>query len=123
MLAHEYGHHVQNLIGRRWARRSRRPGRAERLGAHRAAGRLLRRGVGAQRGRDRATSAELTDADIADGLDAAAAVGDDRIQERATGRVDPESWTHGSSAQRQRWFTTGYESGDPASCDTFRGSI
>ncbi|MGC2652258.1 MAG: neutral zinc metallopeptidase [Mycobacterium sp.] len=125
VVAHEFGHHVQDLEGTL--------GRAQQ-GAKGAGGNGVRTelqadcyaGVWAhyasttkQENTDVPFLEPLSDNDIAEALSAAASVGDDRIQKQATGRTHPESWTHGSSEQRQHWFTVGYQTGDPNQCDTF----
>ncbi|MFF9127159.1 neutral zinc metallopeptidase [Streptomyces sp. NPDC014889] len=123
VIGHEYGHHVQNLLGT-----MNRAGR-DRTGADSGSVRLeLQADCYAGAWAKNAVTTgffekPFTDSEIREALDAAEAVGDDRIQERTQGRVDPEGWTHGSSQQRVHWFTTGYTTGSPARCDTFTGAI
>ena len=121
VLAHEYGHHIQDLEG------------------------TLQGGTGSQGATGTSVRTELqadcfagmwvknaaatgflqppTAAQIADALDAASAVGDDRIQKETQGRVNPETWTHGSSAQRRTWFTSGFQGGTEKDCDTFNAQL
>jgi uncharacterized protein len=118
VIAHEYGHHVENLTG------VLERGRDGETGPQSAAVRVELQadclaGMWARGAVDTGFIEELTDQDIQDGLDAASAIGDDRIQQQVRGQVSPESFTHGSSEQRQKWFLTGYRSTQLSGCDTF----
>jgi predicted metalloprotease len=124
VLAHEVGHHVQNLLGVSGSVESR--GRA--LGEAQANELSVRLELQADCfagvwGASVYARRILEPGDIEEALAAAAAVGDDRIQERTRGRIDPETFTHGASEQRVRWFRTGFDTGDPEACDTFGGDI
>jgi predicted metalloprotease len=122
VLAHEYGHHIQNLTGQM---QNLRPGSGPESDAVRLELQAdCYAGVWAHHATRPSPSGEvlileLSDQDIADGLGAAEAVGDDYIQAHFQGSVAPELWTHGSSAQRMRWFNAGFVSGVLENCDTF----
>jgi predicted metalloprotease len=122
VIAHEYGHHVQNMLGVLDRIAGDRQG-PESLAVRSELQADCYAGVWAANAVETGLIEELTQDDINAGLDAASAIGDDRIQEQTQGQVNPESWTHGSSEQRRRWFSRGYEEGRPAACDTFSGSI
>jgi predicted metalloprotease len=121
VLAHEYGHHVQDLLGtldRAGDDTGSQGGQVRlELQADCFAGLWVGHAL------DTGFVEDITRQDVADALDAAAAVGDDRIQQRSQGRVNPETWTHGSSEQRQTWFARGIEGSGRDSCDTFSGRI
>jgi uncharacterized protein len=123
VIAHELGHHVQDELGidaQVQQASQRDPGSTNDLSVRLELQADCLAGVWAhsidQRG-------DLEAGDIEEGLNAAASVGDDRIQEATTGRIDPESWTHGSAEQRSRWFRAGFDGGDISACDTFAGDI
>lgn len=116
VIAHEVAHHVQNLLGLNTRVQNASSSERNEMSIKLELQADCLSGVWAftvfQRN-------DLEEGDLEEGLGAAAAVGDDRLQKEATGRVDKETWTHGSSEQRVRWFRTGFADGDPNACDTF----
>jgi uncharacterized protein len=123
VIAHEVGHHVQTLLGiseRVHASRSRMSQReANEMSVRQELQADCYAGVWGHHANNRSF---LDEGDVEEGLAAAAAIGDDRLQRQGQGHVAPESWTHGSSEQRQRWLLRGLQSGDIQQCDTFNAT-
>ncbi len=123
VVAHEIGHHVQNVTGIfAQVDRAKRadPGSANNLSIRTELQADCLAGVWGHSTYERGL---LERGDLEEGLAAAAAVGDDRIQSQATGQINQETWTHGSSQMRVKWFRRGFDGGDPANCDTFSNDL
>ena len=114
VIAHEVGHHVQNQLGVMDQVRSQ--GNSNELSVRLELQADCFAGIWANSVADLGV---FEPGEINEAIDAASAVGDDRIQQSIQGQITPETWTHGSSEQRVQWFTTGYESGNPQACNTF----
>jgi predicted metalloprotease len=128
VLAHEYGHHIQDLLGTEAQMRrqqQRDPDQANALSvklelqADCYAGVWANGATGTADASGQKIFKSITDQDIQEGLQTASKIGDDTLQQRSGGTINPAEFTHGTSAQRQQWFKTGFDSGDPKSCDTF----
>jgi predicted metalloprotease len=131
VLAHEYGHHVQDLVGTLSQvdrAEQRDPGNANKysvmleLQADCYAGVWAAHATQTKDQAGRPIFSQVTQQDIQDAVNAAGAVGDDAIEKKAGQQVNPDTFTHGTSAQREHWFTAGFQGGDPKSCNTFAGS-
>ncbi|WP_375403110.1 neutral zinc metallopeptidase [uncultured Sphingomonas sp.] len=122
VVAHEMGHHIQSVLGTSDQVRKQQARASETEGNQLSVRLELQAdcyaGVWAARNR-----ARLEPGDIEEGMRAAQAIGDDALQQKSQGRVVPDSFTHGTSAQRERWLRVGLERGDPAACDTFSGAV
>jgi predicted metalloprotease len=123
VLAHEYGHHIQNLLGTMGKVRTQQGPTSDsvrlELQADCYAGMWTKNATGTDDASGQALIESLSDSDIQQAIAAATAVGDDRIQQRSGGRVNPEQWTHGSAQERVKWFMTGYQQGSLDACNTF----
>jgi len=126
VIGHEFGHHIQNLMGTMGRVRTQQGPTSDsvrlELQADCYAGMWTKGATGTTDDKGIKIFAEIDQADIDEALDAAKTVGDDRIQKQGGGDVNKEQWTHGSSAERARWFTTGYNASDIKDCDTFSAS-
>jgi predicted metalloprotease len=130
VLAHEYGHHIQDITGTESAMRRAQQGASSsqknalsvrlELQADCYAGVWARHATETKSSNGQAIFKSLTAADVQQGIDTAGKIGDDVLQKRSGNPVNPNEFTHGTAAQRQQWFSTGYNSGSPDQCDTFK---